>query len=743
MCTVVCEYSEYRRIDHRCYFGTILFCLVKINFNIYAVSKDLFVNLIQKNLLFTFLLSVILFPDLYAAQAQSHGTASSSSAQSQTSNTMRSHVIAIKEQDVQSKSNKVCEEAIQEALGIILYERGKKYDSQKDANTAIGYYLAAAEIGNIDANYELGMIYYNGDGVTQDFYRAREYFERAADKGDADALYMLACMCLKGQGAEPNDIMGREYLRGAAERGHQDALTCLRACECYELGRKYLEGWSVSKDVKRACDYLEQAVNKATAQGDGSIIFAVGRIYEKGQFGLKKDFKRACAYFQRAAELGDEDACFRLGMILHDGEGVERDLKKAFAYFKQVTEKKFSARHSDAFYMLGYMCYYGELGAVDLKQTFEYLQSSIEFNRYNSRALCLLGRMYHWGEYVSRDYSRALEYYAGAAYPGYHPDASYELGCNLHDGPHNRSDDERAFNYFQVAEKGGNVSALYRLGRMCWDGIGTKYDVKGALCYFENAANKGNVEALCFLSDLYLNGDEYRRIAKDINKSRQYREQAIKQEAILRTAVTLRRETFRIFADWYHLGIGVQKNLAQALAYYLPAAQLGDKRAMEVFCKAWKKNLLPKTRENQRFYEELLKKYSEDYFIGMSSESKFLAEESDEESESDGDDRKEERKVRRSTRVLKIEREENQEACNEINTCKLHLHNGISVYCAEEQCAICFERLDRLQSISILSCCHMFCPACLTQWFESKPGICPLCKRGKKERFEGIVKPSE
>ena len=42
--------------------------------------------------------------------------------------------------------------------------------------------------GNSDAQYQLGLLYYIGIGVSQDFAKAFHWFKKAAAKGDPDAL---------------------------------------------------------------------------------------------------------------------------------------------------------------------------------------------------------------------------------------------------------------------------------------------------------------------------------------------------------------------------------------------------------------------------------------------------------------------------------------------------------------------------------------------------------------------------
>ena len=51
--------------------------------------------------------------------------------------------------------------------------------------------LAAAEQGDVDAQYAMGLIYAEGRGVAQDEVRAHYWLSRAIEQGDADAQTLL------------------------------------------------------------------------------------------------------------------------------------------------------------------------------------------------------------------------------------------------------------------------------------------------------------------------------------------------------------------------------------------------------------------------------------------------------------------------------------------------------------------------------------------------------------------------
>ena len=61
----------------------------------------------------------------------------------------------------------------------------------KDVPRAIELYEAAAELGSVDAHYNLGDTYYTGDGVQQDKLRGVRHWQLAAIKGHVQSRHML------------------------------------------------------------------------------------------------------------------------------------------------------------------------------------------------------------------------------------------------------------------------------------------------------------------------------------------------------------------------------------------------------------------------------------------------------------------------------------------------------------------------------------------------------------------------
>ena len=77
-------------------------------------------------------------------------------------------------------------------------------------------YREAAESGDADAQYNLGWMYDNGEGVVEDDKEAVKWYQKAADQGDAQAQSNLGFMYEKGQGVGQNNVTAYAWLNIAA-----------------------------------------------------------------------------------------------------------------------------------------------------------------------------------------------------------------------------------------------------------------------------------------------------------------------------------------------------------------------------------------------------------------------------------------------------------------------------------------------------------------------------------------------
>ena len=188
----------------------------------------------------------------------------------------------------------------------------------------------AAEQGDADAQYNLGVLYYKeweSQGVPHDdtqtafWYRtirawrawinsadpynlrytqAVYWFRKAAEQGDADAQYVLGNIYYYGHGP---------------------------------LSMKLIMGGHNSQVAQAALWY-----RKAAEQGDADAQNALGDLYDSDQGGLQ-DYEQAAVWYRKAAEQGDADAQESLGDLYRDGDGVPRDYAQATLWLRKAAEQ--------------------------------------------------------------------------------------------------------------------------------------------------------------------------------------------------------------------------------------------------------------------------------------------------------------------------------------------------------------------------------------------------------------------
>ena len=82
--------------------------------------------------------------------------------------------------------------------------------------------LQLAERGNVQAQFNLGMMYENGQGVRQDDAEALRWYRKAAEQGYAKAQYNLGLMYANGHGVHQDFNLSKEWFGKACDGGVQE-----------------------------------------------------------------------------------------------------------------------------------------------------------------------------------------------------------------------------------------------------------------------------------------------------------------------------------------------------------------------------------------------------------------------------------------------------------------------------------------------------------------------------------------
>lgn len=120
---------------------------------------------------------------------------------------------------------------------------------------AINMVNQAAEQGCVEAQTTLGCFYAEGAfGLRRDMNMAMRWFEEAGNGGDADANFNLGVLKLQGQGIPQNKFEAAKHFRLAGERGHETAMT--------NLAMMLIKGDGIPRDMQLGAQWLIKAAQK-------------------------------------------------------------------------------------------------------------------------------------------------------------------------------------------------------------------------------------------------------------------------------------------------------------------------------------------------------------------------------------------------------------------------------------------------------------------------------------------------
>ena len=121
------------------------------------------------------------------------------------------------------------------------FQKGVNAAQRGDFATALREWKPLAEQGDASAQFNLGLMYDNGDGVPKDGKTAVKWWRLAAEQGHAKSQYNLGLMYEDGQGVPQNDKTAVKWYRLAAEQGDAFAPG--------NLGAMYAFGQGVPQDT--------------------------------------------------------------------------------------------------------------------------------------------------------------------------------------------------------------------------------------------------------------------------------------------------------------------------------------------------------------------------------------------------------------------------------------------------------------------------------------------------------------
>ena len=213
--------------------------------------------------------------------------------------------------------------------------------------------IKQADEGDDRAQYQLGLVYYNGDGINKNYRRAYCYFQKAADQGHAEAQFMLGEMLRSGKKIGKDLKRAFEWYTLASQQGHIPSKHCL-------AGMVY-DGEGCKRDAKRGKELFEevakggyapsQMVLGAIYVGEGVEPWMAVKWFELAAEQNEQYVPYIANYLSgfmpekafewrlRAAQTGDPNSQYLVGKMYERGNGVDMDAEKARNWYQLATEK--------------------------------------------------------------------------------------------------------------------------------------------------------------------------------------------------------------------------------------------------------------------------------------------------------------------------------------------------------------------------------------------------------------------
>ena len=207
-----------------------------------------------------------------------------------------------------------------------LTEQGVAAYDAEDYSAALSLLVQATERGDPEAQYTLGRMHFDGDGVAKDVDKARDLFQASAEQEHPGGQTGIGFLYSAGQGVELDDEEAVRWYRMAAGQGFPAAQT--------NLGYMYQTGRGVDASDEEAARWYRMAAD----QGHARAQAALGWMYQQG-LGVETDSEEATKLYRLAAEQGNVSGQLNLGWMYGRGEGVEKNYSEEVRWYKAAAEQ--------------------------------------------------------------------------------------------------------------------------------------------------------------------------------------------------------------------------------------------------------------------------------------------------------------------------------------------------------------------------------------------------------------------
>ncbi len=148
---------------------------------------------------------------------------------------------------------------------VVLEEKHLNYKTESGQYnfSADAAYIAAAQKGDVGAQFKLGLMYIEGDEIARNPSKGLEWLRRAAEQEHLDSQLKLGDLLYKGVLLDKDYAESAKWYQKAAKQGHPGAQ--------YILANMYKKGLGLDKDKRKAEKWYREAANQGHVQAKDKI----------------------------------------------------------------------------------------------------------------------------------------------------------------------------------------------------------------------------------------------------------------------------------------------------------------------------------------------------------------------------------------------------------------------------------------------------------------------------------------
>jgi len=208
-----------------------------------------------------------------------------------------------------------------------LYLKGLPGLLDRNPKKGVDLLSRAVRAKSLTARFNLGMAYYNGDGVPQDPSKAAQWLQVAEKQNFVEAQYVLGMLLAEGEEGLPKNLsQGVRLLNKADKQGHK-------------LARAYLEKMDLKPGTisNKVLQTTTSNFSNMTSSEDEKILHEARKYYTG--IGRPKNYEKAYSMLLPLAKGGYPEAARLVGLMKLSGKGTEKNPKDAKQWLSVAAQK--------------------------------------------------------------------------------------------------------------------------------------------------------------------------------------------------------------------------------------------------------------------------------------------------------------------------------------------------------------------------------------------------------------------